>query len=92
MSITIPPRFFNSDLQLLVLHQDDMHRIEMVRMSLRTLSDLAADDTPPHCRVNLDRDQLAFLLDSIADKLEDIPEVPFKYLSHLRTQSPTQGA
>ena len=92
MSHTLPQRFFDHSVHLLVIHDSDLHRIEMARLSLRAISDLVAIDAPRDCRVNLDRDQLAFLLDTIADKLDDIPEVPFKYLSHLRTQSPTEGA
>lgn len=92
MSHTLPERFFDHSVHLLVIHDSDLHRIEMARLSLRAISDLVAIDAPRDCRVNLDRDQLAFLLDTIADKLDDIPEVPFKYLSHLRTQSPTEGA
>ena len=92
MSHTLPERFFDHSVHLLVIHDSDLHRIEMARLSLRAISYLVAIDAPRDCRVNLDRDQLAFLLDTIADKLDDIPEVPFKYLSHLRTQSPTEGA
>lgn len=92
MSNSIPERFFDHSVHLLVIHDSDLHRIEMARLSLRAISDLVAIDAPRDCSVNLDRDQLAFLLDTIADKLDDIPEVPFKYLSHLRTQSPTEGA
>lgn len=92
MSITIPERFLGSDLHLVVLHCEDMHHIDVVRMSLRALSDLVADGATPDGRVSIDRCHLAFLLDTIADKLEGIPEVPFKYLSHLRAHPQTQGA
>ena len=92
MSNTIPERFFNSDFRLLVIHDADFQKIEVARMSLYALADMAGDNTPSGCRASIDREQLAHLIELIANKLEDIPEVPFKYLTHLRTQSPTQGA
>ena len=93
-SPSIPDRFLGHPFNLLVIHNSDLHRIEMARLSLRALSDLVADDTPTNCRVSLDRVQLAFLLDIIADKLDDIPEVAFIHVVQHRAQiyQPSQGA
>lgn len=94
MSHTLPERFFDHSVHLLVIHDSDLHRIEMARLSLRAISDLVAIDAPRDCRVNLDRDQLAFLLDTIADKLDDIPEIMLNQVVQSRAQlsNPTEGA
>ena len=92
MSHTLPERFFDSDFRLLVIHDQDAHNIDMARLSLHALADLVADNAPRDCRVSLDRDQLAGLLETIATRLEGIPEVSFKRLTHARQELLTQGA
>ena len=94
MSHTLPERFFDHSVHLLVIHDSDPPRLEMARLSLRAISDLVAIDAPRDCRVNLDRDQLAFLLDTIADKLDDIPEIMLNQVVQSRAQlsNPTEGA
>lgn len=94
MSNTIPERFFENSANLLVIHDSDMHKIEMARMSLYALMDLTGDSTPSKCRLSIDREQLAYLLESVAQKLDDIPEVFFSHVVQSRAnfQQSTQGA
>lgn len=90
MSYSIPERFFENPINLLVIHDKDMHRIEMARMSLRALIDMVAEDTPSKCRLSVDREQLAYLLETVADKLDDIPEVAFTHVVQSRANFYTQ--
>ena len=92
-TINIPERLFDASYHLLVIHDSDMLNIDKARMSLRALSDMVADNAPRDCRVSLDRDQLAFLLDTIADKLDNLPEVFFKNVTEARAirAQQTQG-
>lgn len=90
MSNTIPERFLENPANLLVIHESDMHAIDMARMSLYALVDMAGDGTPSQCRLSIDREQLAYLLENVADKLKDIPEVGFVHVVQSRANFYTQ--
>lgn len=91
MSITIPERFLGHSARLLVIHDADFHKIEVARMSLYALADLAGDGTPSNCRASIDREQLAHLIELVAHKLEDIPEVFFSHVVQRRSELPNLG-
>ena len=58
MSHTIPERFLGHSARLLVIHDADFQKIEVARMSLYALADMASDNTPTGCRASIDREQL----------------------------------
>lgn len=94
MSNTIPERFLGHSARLLVIHDADFHKIEIARMSLYALVSLVGEETPSNCRLSIDREQLAYLLETVAEKLEDIPEVFFTHVVQSRSElyaQQTQG-
>lgn len=92
MSHTIPERFLGHQARLLVIHDLDFQKIEIARMSLYALVSLVGEETPNNCRLSIDREQLAHLLETVAEKLDNIPEVFFSHVVQSRSELQTQGA
>lgn len=91
MSITIPEHFFVTPYDLMVIHSADYWRIQTACMSLYALMDMAGDSTPSECRVSIDREQLAYLLQIVAEKLDKIPEVSYVHVSQSKERFQYQG-
>lgn len=90
MSNTIPERFFENPANLLVIHELDYQNLEKARMSLHALVSMVGEETPRDCRLHIDREQLAYLLENVANKLKDIPEVGFVHVVQSRANFYTQ--